>query len=56
MLDGSISDGIECKSLAFKKNHIDIYSMSWGPDDDGKTVDGPKHCAKKALREGTSMV
>lgn len=33
-------------------NHI--YSNSWGPNDDGKTVDGPGRLFKKALIDGTS--
>ena len=31
---------------------IDIYSASWGPDDDGRTVDGPGQLAKLALKDG----
>ena len=56
MLDGRITDNIECLSISYKRNHIDIYSMSWGPDDDGKTVDGPGTCTKRALREGVRKV
>ena len=33
-------------------SHIDIYSASWGPEDDGKTVDGPGPLAKKAFING----
>ena len=28
---------------------IDIYSASWGPDDDGRTVDGPGPLTRQAL-------
>ena len=35
-------------------SHIDIYSASWGPEDDGKTVDGPGPLAKKAFINGVS--
>ena len=35
---------------------IDIYSASWGPDDDGKTVDGPADMAKVAFQTGTNQV
>ena len=28
------------------------FYSSWGPDDDGKTVDGPHHLANLALRHG----
>ena len=37
----SVSDAVEARSLSFNPDHVDIYSSSWGPNDDGKTVDGP---------------
>ena len=40
ILDGNIMDVLEAKALSFNRNHIDIYSASWGPDDNGQTVDG----------------
>jgi hypothetical protein len=52
MLDGDITDIVEGGSLSLKTNFIDIYSSSWGPDDDGRTVDGPGPLAKKAFRDG----
>ena len=52
MLDGDVTDAVEAASLSFSPQHIDIYSSSWGPDDDGKTVDGPGPLAKKAFRDG----
>jgi proprotein convertase subtilisin/kexin type 5 len=33
-------------------DHIHIYSASWGPEDDGKTVDGPGPLAKRAFLNG----
>ena len=52
MLDGDVTDAIEAWSLGHARSFIDIYSSSWGPDDDGRTIDGPGHMAKKAFREG----
>lgn len=52
MLDGDVTDSVEGSSLSLKSNFIDIYSSSWGPDDDGRTVDGPGSLAKKAFRDG----
>uniref|UniRef100_A0A8C0WH89 P/Homo B domain-containing protein n=1 Tax=Castor canadensis TaxID=51338 RepID=A0A8C0WH89_CASCN len=52
MLDGDVTDVVEAKSLGIKPNYIDIYSASWGPDDDGKTVDGPGRLAKQAFEYG----
>ncbi len=56
MLDGDVTDVVEAHSLSYKPGHIDIYSSSWGPDDDGKTVDGPGPLAKVAFSEGTAKV
>uniref|UniRef100_G1Q9D4 P/Homo B domain-containing protein n=1 Tax=Myotis lucifugus TaxID=59463 RepID=G1Q9D4_MYOLU len=52
MLDGDVTDVVEAKSLGVRPNYIDIYSASWGPDDDGKTVDGPGRLAKQAFEYG----
>jgi len=38
MLDGDVTDIVEAKSIGFAPEHVDIYSASWGPDDDGRTV------------------
>ncbi|XP_054160266.1 neuroendocrine convertase 1-like [Oppia nitens] len=51
-LDGEVSDVIEAMSLCFNYNYIDIYSSSWGPSDDGMTVDGPKRLATEAILKG----
>lgn len=52
MLDGQVSDAVEAKSLSFNPEHIHIYSSSWGPNDDGKTVDGPGKLASRAFQNG----
>ncbi|EFX76306.1 hypothetical protein DAPPUDRAFT_306271 [Daphnia pulex] len=52
MLDGEVTDAVEAHSLSHNSQHIDIYSASWGPDDDGKTVDGPGELATRAFLEG----
>uniref|UniRef100_A0A224XK28 furin n=1 Tax=Panstrongylus lignarius TaxID=156445 RepID=A0A224XK28_9HEMI len=54
MLDGDVTDAVEARSLSFSPQHIDIYSASWGPDDDGKTVDGPGELAMRAFIEGVT--
>lgn len=56
MLDGDVTDVVEAKSLGIRPNYIDIYSASWGPDDDGKTVDGPGRLAKQAFEYGIKKV
>ncbi|PRD33332.1 UNVERIFIED_CONTAM: Fur1 [Trichonephila clavipes] len=52
MLDGEVTDAVEARSLSHNFQHIDIYSASWGPDDNGKTVDGPSEHALYAFKEG----
>jgi len=56
MLDGDVIDAVEAKSLSLNPQHIDIYSSSWGPDDDGRTVDGPGPLARKAFLNGIAHV
>uniref|UniRef100_A0A8C6NVX8 Proprotein convertase subtilisin/kexin type 7 n=1 Tax=Nothobranchius furzeri TaxID=105023 RepID=A0A8C6NVX8_NOTFU len=52
VLDGPLTDILE--AIAFNKHYQvnDIYSCSWGPDDDGHTVDGPHPLGKAALQHG----
>ena len=38
-----------------RNNFIKIYfSASWGPTDDGKTVDGPRELTLQAMRDGVN--
>eukprot|EP00096_Caligus_rogercresseyi_P013095 TRINITY_DN5750_c0_g1_i1.p1 TRINITY_DN5750_c0_g1~~TRINITY_DN5750_c0_g1_i1.p1 ORF type:complete len:454 (-),score=80.17 TRINITY_DN5750_c0_g1_i1:1399-2760(-) len=52
ILDGRIFDSLEAQALSYNRDYIDIYSASWGPDDNGATVDGPGVLAKQALEDG----
>ncbi|KAM5230562.1 proprotein convertase subtilisin/kexin type 4 isoform 6-T6 [Hipposideros larvatus] len=54
MLDGTITDVIEAQSLSLQPQHIHIYSASWGPEDDGRTVDGPGILTREAFRHGVT--
>lgn len=54
MLDGEVTDAVEAQSLSLNPQQIDIYSASWGPEDDGKTVDGPARMAQEAFVRGVS--
>ncbi|NWX24374.1 PCSK4 convertase, partial [Aegotheles bennettii] len=56
MLDGPITDVVEAQSLSLQPQHIHIYSSSWGPMDDGKTVDGPGVLAAEAIYRGVTKV
>nr|XP_023667855.1 proprotein convertase subtilisin/kexin type 7 [Paramormyrops kingsleyae]XP_023667856.1 proprotein convertase subtilisin/kexin type 7 [Paramormyrops kingsleyae] len=52
VLDGPLTDSME--AVAFNKHYQvnDVYSCSWGPEDDGRTVDGPHPLGKVALQHG----
>ena len=54
MLDGLVNDAVEARALSLNPSHIDIYSASWGPEDDGRTVDGPGPLAKQAFTRGVA--
>lgn len=56
MLDGAITDAVEGTSLTVRRKYIDIYSASWGPEDNGATVDGPGTIAKAAFKSGIKRV
>ncbi|XP_077203781.1 neuroendocrine convertase 1 isoform X2 [Paroedura picta] len=56
MLDGIVTDAIEASSIGFSPDHVDIYSASWGPNDDGKTVEGPGRLAQKAFEYGIRKI
>lgn len=56
MLDGTVTDSLEAKALSHALDHNDIYSASWGPSDDGTTVEGPGKLASKAFERGIKQV
>ena len=41
-----MTDSLEAMAFNTKSSVNDIYSCSWGPDDNGRTVDGPHHLAQ----------
>ncbi len=43
---------METRGFGFNPQHIDIYSISWGPVDDGKVVDGPHKLTQKVILNG----
>ena len=46
----------EAVSLTFENDIVDIYSNSWGPYDDGYTVEGPGVLTNIALENGVKQV
>ncbi|KAK6182018.1 hypothetical protein SNE40_009787 [Patella caerulea] len=49
-----MTDLIEANAMGHKPGMIDIYSASWGPTDDGKTVDGPRNLTMRAIVNGVN--
>ncbi|KAK0564317.1 pheromone processing endoprotease [Tilletia horrida] len=52
ILSGPISDADEAAALNYDYNNNHIYSCSWGPPDDGKSMDAPKGLIAKAILNG----
>jgi len=56
MLDGVVTDSLEAKALSFNIDHIDIFSASWGPTDDGTSLERPGRLASAAFEKGIHEV
>jgi len=56
MLDGVVTDSLEAKALSFNLHHIDVFSASWGPSDDGTTLERPGRLASAAFEKGIREV
>ncbi|CAF1100081.1 unnamed protein product [Adineta ricciae] len=54
MLDGHVTDRVEAEAITFNHNYVDIYSASWGPNDDGRTVEGPGTLTAAAFVKGVT--
>ena len=42
-------------ALSYALDKVDIVSSSWGPSDDGATVEGPGKLASEALFKGATQ-
>uniref|UniRef100_UPI00358E6463 neuroendocrine convertase 2-like n=1 Tax=Myxine glutinosa TaxID=7769 RepID=UPI00358E6463 len=49
-----MTDIIEASSISHLPHVVDIYSASWGPTDDGRTVDGPRELTLQAMANGVN--
>ncbi|XP_077870575.1 LOW QUALITY PROTEIN: furin-like protease kpc-1 [Saccoglossus kowalevskii] len=54
ILYGRVTDALEASALSFRSQYVDVYSSSWGPNADGKTVEGPGRLATLALHDSAS--
>jgi kexin len=52
ILSGPISDIDEAASLNHHYQNTSIYSCSWGPPDDGKSMDKPSYIIERAILNG----
>ncbi|XP_072022013.1 neuroendocrine convertase 1-like [Amphiura filiformis] len=49
VLDGDVTDATEARAFGHRNDYIDIYSASWGPSDNGMTLEGPEELAYDAI-------
>ncbi|XP_071484758.1 neuroendocrine convertase 2-like [Diadema antillarum] len=49
-----MTDIIEASSMSHLPQEVDIYSASWGPQDNGRTVDGPRDFTLDAIANGVN--
>ncbi|KAF8211833.1 peptidase S8/S53 domain-containing protein [Mycena galopus ATCC 62051] len=54
ILSGPISDVDEAASLNYGFQNVSIYSCSWGPPDNGQSMEGPGYLINKAIVNGIS--
>ncbi|ORX79528.1 hypothetical protein BCR32DRAFT_246305 [Anaeromyces robustus] len=52
LISAKTTDSMEASAVNYKYQINDIYSNSWGPNDDGATLDGPGTLCNKALKNG----
>eukprot|EP00833_Pecoramyces_ruminatium_P001279 jgi/Orpsp1_1/1175311/evm.model.c7180000053378.2 len=52
LISSMTTDSMEATALNYKFQINDIYSNSWGPNDDGETLEGPGTLCGKALENG----
>lgn len=52
LLGGKVYDLIEGMALGYGHDKVDIYSSSWGPTDDGRSLEKPGVLAQDAIRRG----
>ena len=49
VLSGSLTNEDEARAVTYACNTTQIYSCSWGPRDDGRTVEAPPEIVSKAF-------
>ncbi len=54
MLDGTVTDILEAQSFVYKAHVNQVYSCSWGPEDNGEIIEGPGELANVRTHTHTS--
>lgn len=52
LLGGKVYDLVEGMALGYAHDKVDIYSSSWGPTDDGRSLEKPGVLAQEAIQRG----
>lgn len=52
ILSGPITDVDEAAALNFGFQNVSVYSCSWGPPDNGQSMEGPEYLINKAVING----
>ena len=56
ILDDALTDALKAKGLGFRQDYVDIYSNSWGPDDNGYEVAEVGIMTEEVIRQGALQV
>ena len=56
ILDGTVTDLLEGRSFIYKAHTNWVYSCSWGPEDNGMSVEGPGYIAKVSRHTPTKLL
>ncbi|MBB5208067.1 S8 family serine peptidase [Chiayiivirga flava] len=54
LIDGFVSDATEAQALAWMVDDVAISSNSWGPSDNGATVEGPGPLTRAAMEQSAA--
>ncbi len=54
LIEAATTDLMESRALTYQRNIADIYTNSWGPADDGSTLEGPGALTLAALQDAYS--
>ena len=55
ILSKAISDADEAEALIYKMQHNQIYSCSWGPPDDGRSMEAPGILIRRAMLQAVQQ-